>query len=107
MKRGTVSVRLRVEVTVTPSSGRQKIFLDAQGRLKCYLKSPPEKGKANNELIAFFAKQLRLPRVAIELVAGATSRKKIISIEGVVSRDELYKLLGIEKQGSLFEINKD
>lgn len=97
-----MSVRLRVEVAVIPSSGRQKLFLDAQGRLKCYLKSPPEKGKANNELIVLFAKQLRLPRTAVELVAGAASRKKIVCIEGVGSNDELYRLLGLDKQGSLF-----
>ena len=93
---------LRVEVSVLPSSGRQKIFLDAQGRLKCHLKNPPEKGKANNELIMLFAKSLGVPRMSVELIAGATSRKKVLSIDGVVNLDDLYKRLEIEKQVSLF-----
>jgi len=59
---------LRIEVSVLPSSGRQKIFLDAQGRLKCHLKSQPEKGKANeylenwkheNPIDRFIAKELQ------------------------------------------------
>jgi len=93
---------LRIEVNVSPGSGRQKIFLDAQGRLKCHLKSQPEKGKANSELIVLFAKTLGVTRASVEIVGGATSRKKVLSIQGVVTLDDLYKRLEIEKQGIIF-----
>lgn len=93
---------LRIEVNVLPSSGRQKIFLDAQGRLKCYLKSQPEKGKANSELTMLFAKTLGITRASVEIIGGATSRKKVLRIDGVTSLDDLYKRLGIEKQEKLF-----
>lgn len=93
---------LRIEVSVLPSSGRQKIFLDAQGRLKCHLKSQPEKGKANSELTMFFAKSLGVTRASIEIIGGATSRKKVLLVHGVTTLDELYKRLNIEKQVSLF-----
>jgi len=49
-----------------------------------------------------FAKSLGVPRMSVELIAGATSRKKVLSIDGVVNLDDLYKRLEIEKQVSLF-----
>jgi len=39
------------DLKVVPRSGRNKWVLDKSGKLKCYLKSPPEKGLANKELI--------------------------------------------------------
>ena len=39
---------LVIEIKVFPSSGRQKFVIDKSGKLKCYLKNPPEKGKAKN-----------------------------------------------------------
>jgi hypothetical protein len=44
------------------------------------LNSPPEKGRANDELIALVAGTLRLPRKALELTGGAGSRHKILRI---------------------------
>lgn len=93
---------LLIEVKVIPSSGRQAWKLE-HGRLKCYLKSPPEKGKANNELLLLIATILRLPSSKISLVSGATSRNKKIKIDAAMTFDTLLKALGIEKQGSLFE----
>jgi len=93
---------LRIEVSVLPSSGRQKIFLDAQGRLKCHLKNQPEKGKANSELTMLFAKSLGITRASVEIIGGATSRKKVLLIHGVATLDDLYERLEIEKQKALF-----
>ena len=93
---------LIVEVKVVPSSGRQKCVLDKAGELKCYLKSPPEKGKANAELIKFFASLLRIPKSDINLQFGATFRKKRLKIDKDITFEEFLKILGItEKQLSI------
>jgi uncharacterized protein len=50
--------------------------------VKIALTAPPVDGKANEALIAFLAEALRLPRARITLVAGVTSRTKMLHITG-------------------------
>ena len=93
---------LTITVKVIPSSGRQLCKLDGE-QLKCYLKSPPERGQANEELIVLLSKALGIPRISIRILAGATGRKKFIKIDKDISLHELYTALGIELQQSLFK----
>jgi uncharacterized protein (TIGR00251 family) len=92
---------LVIEVKVVPSSGKQQWVVDKTGKLKCYLKSPPERGKANDELIKSLAKAVGLPYNGITIIAGATGRAKLIKIERALTLDQLLSLLGIEKQLSI------
>lgn len=93
---------LLIDITVIPSSGRQKLLLDAHGRLKCYVKSAPEKGRANKELIKFFAKLLGYPQDDVELVAGATSRRKRLKIHRQLTYDQFIEAAGLAVQQKLF-----
>ena len=88
---------LLVEIKVIPSSGKQRFFKDKSGQLKCYLKSPPEKGKANTELINFIAKKLGVPKSKISIPFGITSRKKRLKIDLDISFNNLVKKLLSEK----------
>ncbi len=94
---------LILNIKVVPGSGKQKWMLDKTGRLKGYLKSPPQKGLANKELIKLLAKALKIPQQDVTISAGATSRNKTIKIEGDLSVEQVLQLLGIEKQMSLFD----
>ena len=94
---------LTVSLKVVPSSGRNAWILDKSGELKCYLKNPPEKGKANKELIALFAQALDIPKSEVEIIGGLTSRKKRIKINLDISFDTLVQNLGIEQQQKLFK----
>jgi len=93
---------LVIEIKVTPSSGRQKMSLNAQGILKCHLKSPPIKGKANAELIKFLSKALHLPKEKVTIIHGATSRKKRIKIDCDLTFNQFCKQLELEKQEAMF-----
>ena len=53
------------------------------GRLKVEVKTPPEKGKANQAVEALVADQLGVRKSAVSIVAGMTSRKKTVRIEGI------------------------
>ena len=89
---------LIVNIKVIPNSGRQKFVLDKSGILRCYLKSPPEGGKANAELIKLLSKKLSIIKEDIKIVLGATGRKKRIKINLDINFDELISRLGIEEQ---------
>ncbi len=48
--------------------------------LKVRVASPPVDGKANEALVAFIADQLGLPKRAVQLVRGDTSRAKTVLV---------------------------
>lgn len=50
--------------------------------LKIRLAAPPVDGKANDALLRFVAEQLDLPRSAVTLKSGQTSRHKVVEICG-------------------------
>lgn len=91
-----------LEIKVTPSSGRQRIVVDSSGmRIKVYLKSPPEDGKANSELIDLLAKTVGCPKMKIDILSGAASRTKRVKIDLPLTREELLSRLGFALQMSL------
>ena len=51
--------------------------------LKIRLAAPPVDGKANAALIAFLAKTCGVPKSAVKLVSGETSRTKRVRLTGV------------------------
>ena len=90
------------EVKVVPSSGRSAWVLDKSDNLKCYLKSPAEHGKANEELIKAVAKALGVPQAMVSIVQGYQSRKKLIKINADIAYEALLHKLGIERQIKIF-----
>ena len=91
------------DIKVVPRSGRNAWKLDKSGTLKCYLKSAPEKGLANKELIKIVARVLSVTQQDVEIVAGATRRNKRLKVNLDISFDQLLAILGVERQQSLFE----
>lgn len=91
-----------IELKVIPSSGKSLITSDELGRIRCYLKSQPERGAANKELIKLIAKQLGITQDAIEIIMGATERKKVLKITIDCSKQEMLERLGVSKQLALF-----
>ena len=87
-----------IEIKVIPNSGKQKLELDKSETIKCYLKKPPEKGKANAELIKFISKKLSVTQDSVSIARGATSRKKTIRINSEMKHEEILIKLGIETQ---------
>lgn len=72
-----------LEVRVIPRARQSAISIDKGGNLRIHLKSVPENGKANQELIQVIAKNLRIPLSDVTIVAGFSSRSKKVSIEGI------------------------
>ncbi len=92
---------LMLEIKVTPRSGRSELLLDKKGKLRAFLKSAPEGGKANKELIKLLAKSLKCSQSIITIVVGATHRTKIIKLDLLLSYDEVLIKLGLSYQTSL------
>ncbi|MEZ4269711.1 MAG: DUF167 domain-containing protein [Myxococcota bacterium] len=72
-----------LEVHVQPGARATEVVGMHGGRLKVRLAAPPVDGKANRALTDWVAAWLNLPRSAVSLVRGETSRKKTLRIEGL------------------------
>jgi len=94
---------LIVELKVVPQSGRQELVLDKSGILKCFIKSPPEDGKANKEIIQLIAQKLDIRKSDIEIVSGLTSRKKRLALGVSLTYQQFLERVGLEHQSKLFE----
>lgn len=70
---------------VVPNSHQNKIVGWQGKELKIRVAAPPQKGKANKELIKFLAKELNIANNDIEIIKGLTSsRKKILIPDGSI-----------------------
>ena len=74
---------VRFSVHVQPRSKRTEIAGVHGTALKVRLHSPPVDGAANEELILFLAETLGVPRRAVRIVSGQSSRAKTVEVEGV------------------------
>ncbi len=84
-----------ITVKVKPSAPATRFrgVFDFNGEkvLKFDVAAPPEKGKANEELIKFLSKKLKISRSDIRIKSGETSREKRLEITGI----DLEKILKI------------
>lgn len=69
------------KIKVTPNSSKNEIIGWENDVLKVKIKAPPEKGKANKELIHFFSKIFDIPKSRIEILQGDSSRTKTICLK--------------------------
>jgi uncharacterized protein (TIGR00251 family) len=74
-------------VKVVPGSSRTQIAGCYGEMLKVKIASPPEKGKANKELLRFLAAQLKIKPKDIQIESGQTSSIKTLLLQGVTEQD--------------------
>lgn len=82
---------MRLSVKVIPKSSKNAIVGWENGYLKIRLHAVPEKGEANEELIAFLSDILNIPKSRILLLRGHTGRLK--QLELVDFTEEELKVL--------------
>ena len=74
------------DVLVQPRASRAKIGPRHDGRIKIAVTAPPVDGEANAAVIELVASALGVPRRAVEVVAGASSRRKTLRVTGVTAQ---------------------
>ena len=85
------SASARLAVHVTPKAGSDRIDGLVRGEagteLAVRVRAVPEDGKANKAVCVVVAKWLGVPKSAVEVVAGHTSRHKRLEIAGLSQKD--------------------
>jgi uncharacterized protein len=83
-----------LDVAVSPGSRRDALGGEHDDALKISLKSPAREGRANAALVRFLAGALHLPRRDIQIVRGASSRRKTVALTGADLAEVRRRLLG-------------
>lgn len=78
---------LTLTARVTPRASRDMLTLEDDGILHARLTAPPIEGAANEALVSLLAKRLRLPKRAITIVRGPSSRDKQLAITGITGEE--------------------
>lgn len=76
-----VSTRLRVRVS--PGASRAGVVGRYGQAWKIRVAAPPEGGRANEAVVRLLAETLSVPRTAVKLVSGQTSRDKLVELIGI------------------------
>lgn len=70
-------------VRAQPGARRDAILGEREGALRVSVTAAPDKGKANEAIVALLASALQCRRSQITLLTGPTSRAKSFLIEGI------------------------
>jgi len=77
--------RLTLTLHIQPGAKKTE-FAGLHGEaLKIRLAAPPVDGKANEALLRFIAEVLHLPKSAVTLKSGQTSRHKVLEVNGTTA----------------------
>jgi len=83
---------------IVPGSSRTALAGLLEDAVKIRVAAAPERGKANQCLVAFLARQLGVRKNAVRVLSGQTSPVKQIRVEGI-SGHALAEKLGLGTQG--------
>jgi hypothetical protein len=83
---------VRVSVRVQPRASANEVAGIHGDGLRIRLTAPPVEGAANDALVDFLAKSLGIARRDITIVAGSSSRSKIVELTGI-TEDRVRSLL--------------
>jgi uncharacterized protein (TIGR00251 family) len=79
--------KVTIEIHLQPGAKRSEIVGFREGILYAKVTSLPQRGRANRALVELMAQTLKVPRSAINIIRGQSSRSKVIAIWGLTTED--------------------
>ena len=73
----------RIRVKVTPASGRSEVVGRHGEAWRIRVTSAPERGRANDAALRLLAEALAIPRRNLSVIAGHTTRDKLVAVDGL------------------------
>ena len=83
------------DVRVSPGARRTAVLGEHAGALKVAVAAPPEKGRANAELVRFLSEALGVGKRCLRIVSGGASKTKRIAVEGASASTVAAKLTAL------------
>lgn len=93
-KPGGVTFSARIQ----PRAAKNQISGVHDGALKIRITAPPVEGAANEACIGIVAQVLGVPRSRVAIIGGATSRNKMLHVNGI---DAAHLLATLKNSGAV------
>jgi uncharacterized protein len=84
---------VRLDVYIQPRASKTELAGLHDGVVKIRIAAPAIENAANQALVEFVAQQLGIAKRCVRVVAGGTSRRKVLEIDGVTA-DAIAAKLG-------------
>jgi uncharacterized protein len=81
-----------IKFLIKPNSAKNSIVGIFGDMIKVKICAPPEKGKANKELLEFLSALLKIPKIDIDIIRGRFSNIKEIQIKNK-SKENIFSEL--------------
>ncbi|HET8785319.1 MAG TPA: DUF167 domain-containing protein [Candidatus Limnocylindrales bacterium] len=87
---------VRFAVRLTPRAALDRIDGVTDGVLRARVGAPAVEGAANNALVRLIAEELGVARSSVRIVAGASSRQKLVVVDGADSATIVARWPGLK-----------
>jgi uncharacterized protein (TIGR00251 family) len=85
---------VRIAVQITPNAKKTEVIGVLGDALKLKLQAQPIEGRTNEALVRFLAQALAVPKSAVSITHGLTSKRKLVAVRsGVLTTEALERLL--------------
>jgi uncharacterized protein len=84
----------QLRLRVAPGARRSEIVGRYGDAWRVRVTAPPDRGRANDEVLQVLAEALEVRPRQLRLVAGAASRDKVVELDGI-DADEAERRLGL------------
>jgi uncharacterized protein (TIGR00251 family) len=85
---------MRISVQITPNAKKTEVVGVLDDALKLKLQAQPIEGRANEALVKYLSKVLSVPRSAVVITHGQTSKRKLVEVMSAsLTLDEVERLL--------------
>ena len=83
---------VRLQLKVQPRASRDAVGAAEGSELKVWVTAPPVDSAANEAVCQLLAETLGCRRGAVQLVRGASARRKVVEVAGMTAEDILKRL---------------
>jgi uncharacterized protein (TIGR00251 family) len=89
---------IRLFLRVSPGAGRASVVGRYGDAWKVRVTAPPERGRANDDVVGLIASSVGVARPDVRLVSGASSRDKVVELTGVTVEEAERRLEAAGKE---------
>lgn len=82
-------------ILLSPKAKRTGITGQHDNHLKIGVSAPPTDGKANQALINYLSKILKISKSNLSIIQGELSRNKLVSVSGITFKDLKERLTNL------------
>jgi uncharacterized protein YggU (UPF0235/DUF167 family) len=83
---------------VVPGARRSEVVGRVGEAWKLRVAAPPERGRANDELVTLLARTLDVPRSSVRVARGHTTGQKLVEVERLTREEAERRLVSAGKE---------